>query len=137
MRKRDREDFSCVVYVEGPRKTTVLIQKPGRLIFEFPGGKKELGENPRQAAARELAEETGLQLPSSAFQLVTKQSIRSWRKRWTLYLFQVVLQSYAGLRTVGTEGEFVSIHKQRDFVKRHDFHRRHYKLFSRSGLLPK
>lgn len=137
MRKRDREDFSCVVYVEGPRKTTVLIQKPGSLICEFPGGKKELGETPRQAAARELEEETGLKEPNSAFQLVAKQSIRSRRRRWTLYLFKVTVKNYARLRTTGSEGEFVSIHKQRDFLKQSNFHRRHNKLVSRTGLLAK
>lgn len=31
----------------------------------FPGGKRELGESGRQAAARELAEETGLAVPCS------------------------------------------------------------------------
>lgn len=62
-----RSQSACVI-VRTPRNDTVVVFKPFEFAHEhpskhlksFPGGVVEEGEGPRQAAARELFEETGI-----------------------------------------------------------------------------
>jgi len=52
----------CVVALTKDKKVILVEQYrpgPGRVLLELPGGGLDKGESPRQAAARELREETG------------------------------------------------------------------------------
>lgn len=48
----------CVVFLNG--KVLCVSRGPGSQLFGFPGGKREIGECGKDAAIRELKEETGL-----------------------------------------------------------------------------
>ncbi|GAA1354021.1 DUF6314 family protein [Falsarthrobacter nasiphocae] len=66
---------SAVELLTGARQL-VVVRKKGTHAFMQPGGKPEPGEGPREAAARELAEELGLDLGPGAF-----EHAGSWRGR--------------------------------------------------------
>ncbi|WP_114905713.1 DUF4031 domain-containing protein [Ornithinimicrobium murale] len=53
---------ASVVLVADPSDWMVLVRSNGREVWTPPGGKREEGEAPREAAVREIAEETGLRL---------------------------------------------------------------------------
>lgn len=65
--------FTLVVDAVG-RTLVTRVAVPGR-AWEVPGGHLEPGESPCEGAARELAEETGLELPSDALRLFGGQTI--------------------------------------------------------------
>jgi 8-oxo-dGTP diphosphatase len=57
-----------------------------RLCWNIPSGHVEAGESPAQGACRELAEETGLLVPSDELVLVATSSVTSsgvLRRAWT------------------------------------------------------
>ena len=56
---------ASVVLVADPSDAMVLVRSVGRAGWAPPGGKREVGELPRQAALREVAEETGLTLEAT------------------------------------------------------------------------
>ncbi|MBW8482131.1 NUDIX hydrolase [Actinomadura parmotrematis] len=59
-----------VLAVDGAGRTLLTrVERPGR-SWEVPGGHVEPGETPVRAAARELAEETGLVLPPGRLRLL-------------------------------------------------------------------
>lgn len=52
---------------EAPGGREVLtVRKRGTELYQYPGGKPEQGESPRDAAVREIAEETGLSIDTTA-----------------------------------------------------------------------
>ena len=63
------------------------------LKWEFPGGKVEAGESPRQALARELSEEVGIQNATGAE--IARYTFRYPGKRPILLIFLRV-QSFTG-----------------------------------------
>jgi ADP-ribose pyrophosphatase YjhB (NUDIX family) len=58
-----RSEIATVVALRGDR--LLLVEQPGMAALALPGGKIEAGETPRAAAARELAEETGIIAPET------------------------------------------------------------------------
>jgi len=60
---------AVVLIIHNEDRSKVLLNKefrlaPGRWVYNFPAGLIDPGENPEEAAARELWEETGLHLDS-------------------------------------------------------------------------
>jgi 8-oxo-dGTP diphosphatase len=71
------------------RDRVLLIQRqhpPDEGYWNAPGGKIERGEDPLEAAQRELKEETGLE-PALAFRGVATVVVRSTGEHWTIFLF--------------------------------------------------
>ena len=63
----DRSADAVVLILHSPDGEKVLLNRefrlaPGEWVYNFPAGLIDPGENPEQAAARELFEETGLSL---------------------------------------------------------------------------
>ena len=72
------EDIALAIVV---RKQRVLVQKRYRqecgFLFEFPGGSPETNESWREAASRELYEETGLNESNCHDVIVKPSAVRS------------------------------------------------------------
>ncbi len=67
----------------------LLIQRrrePDAGLWNAPGGKVNLGEDPREAAQRELLEETGLGI-RLRFRGIATVVVRSTREHWAIFLF--------------------------------------------------
>jgi ADP-ribose pyrophosphatase YjhB (NUDIX family) len=59
---RKRSEVATVVVLRGAR--LLLVNQPPAGVLALPGGKLEPGESAREAAARELGEETGIVVPA-------------------------------------------------------------------------
>ncbi len=63
----NRKPDAVVLIIHSPDGNSVLLNRefrlaPGEWVYNFPAGLIDPGENPEQAAERELREETGLRL---------------------------------------------------------------------------
>ena len=88
-----------------PSKETVLVidLREEDPFWKFPGGRSETGENPRQAAVRELEEETGLCITTEELNFLYQE----WRGSHTYSLFKTNLSMPTALKKQGNEGECV------------------------------
>lgn len=66
---------AAVVVLTEPGGQVLLVRSVGREGWTPPGGKRDLGEDVRTAAAREVAEETGLVLDPAALRTVGYERI--------------------------------------------------------------
>lgn len=59
---------SCVILMDTQGKVLLNQRMPGQLcegLWEFPGGKIEVGEKPTEAAIREMKEEVGVEIEAA------------------------------------------------------------------------
>jgi mutator protein MutT len=66
----DRAEAACALIVSPTERILCVSRKDDPNAWGLPGGKIEPGETPKQAAKRELAEETGLVMNSGVSKLV-------------------------------------------------------------------
>ncbi len=81
--------FGClIVHGQGPDRSVLLVRSARRGLWGFPKGHAKNGESPRQAAEREVEEETALRVrpepDAPAFDLTYR--IGAIPKRVTLFL---------------------------------------------------
>jgi len=88
MKNQSFEVAACII----KNKKVLLIHRiTGFDVWEFPGGKIELGENPKETAVREIKEETGLKVKNEG--LITIDSHVTPQKRhhvWFHYKCKVL-----------------------------------------------
>lgn len=84
------EAAGCYVEIDG--KILLMeraLTKPEGKTWGVPAGKIEAGETPRQAAIRELFEETAIEVSSSQVKEIGKLYVRKPRLDYTYHMFQV------------------------------------------------
>ncbi len=126
---RKKNDWTARVLLLVPRvvgsgknEQTVAVfdkKKQEPWWWNFPGGRKKVGEIPAQTASRELKEETGLTVYPKDLLLI--QSLRS-TKGFPLFLFIGYLNDFSGIMEYGDEGEEVKIFNIRDLFKMDTFY---------------
>jgi 8-oxo-dGTP diphosphatase len=79
-RQKPMEPLSAEVWVTEPSYRHVLLVRHRVRGWVPPGGTVEPGETPRAAAARELAEETGV--PGGLLPVPAAVAVRSYRADW-------------------------------------------------------
>ncbi len=73
--------------------TVLMMLNAWRGQWEVPGGLREVGETPRQAAVRELAEETGIRTTNLAFVAVVEFDLRLPGRREFAAVYRTDLRS--------------------------------------------
>jgi len=136
---KKRADWSAILLQEAPQGV-VCIRKPlddkarkGVVRYwQFPGGKKNPGENPEQTAVRENFEETGILLALSQVHLVNSeiQYNHHTHNPFRLYFFRATIsRTQTGRRIeIGDEGERIRIFTWTELNARNDFSPFHYAL---------
>jgi len=66
-------------------------------LWEFPGGKIEVGENPKVAAIREMQEEVGHCFKPGDLNLITIETYPKDQKRISLYIYLALMQNMSSL----------------------------------------
>lgn len=80
--------YGVIVFNE--QGQVLLAHATGSRWWDLPKGGAEAGETPRQAALREVREETGLVLEADALQEI---GLLAYRPQKNLHLFRTVLQT--------------------------------------------
>lgn len=83
-------------------ETVLMMFDSWRKQCELPGGTREPGETPRQAAVRELHEETGIHVREPSFAAVAEFDLTNPERRELLAVYQIRLQAVPRL-TVNEE----------------------------------
>lgn len=65
----------------------LVLREPGRPFWNFPGGKVEHDEKPAEAAARELREETSLDVPVTSLELIAHDVFDVLGTPWEGFFF--------------------------------------------------
>lgn len=91
---------SLVVVIHA--RAVLMMFDSWRRQWELPGGMREPGETARQAAVRELREETGIHAVDLSFAAVAEFGLTKPERRETLAVYQVQLQGVPQL-TVNDE----------------------------------
>src|SRR4030095_10655478 len=68
--KKPKKIVGVKVIVKSENGNILLVKPTYKPTWQFPGGGLEVGESPKQAAIRELVEETGLKLDIQALKLL-------------------------------------------------------------------
>jgi 8-oxo-dGTP diphosphatase len=94
----------AVVVVSWAKRFWVRLRKEtGHLdgYWEFPGGKIQDNETPREAAVRELQEETGLQITPRQLQPLSRIDFRYPQRKLRIHFYLLELQDPDSMPTEG------------------------------------
>jgi 8-oxo-dGTP diphosphatase len=100
VRKPRTRGAAVALWAEG---RVLLIKTSYRKRYSLPGGFVGLGEQTRDAACRELREETGIVVPSDRLQLAYEQMLFVEHHYDTLSIFEMELASAPAARANGRE----------------------------------
>ncbi|MGW2092076.1 NUDIX domain-containing protein [Promicromonospora sukumoe] len=96
-------DAFVLAHPEGEARRLLMIERGDGHGWALPGGMLDPDETPRTAAARELAEETGLAIPADQFKLWGPRVVpdpRAGRNAWVVSVAYFVALRPATLPTV-------------------------------------
>jgi ADP-ribose pyrophosphatase YjhB (NUDIX family) len=122
------KEWTAAVIIKGPSNQIVLVKnesKPVPHFWKFPGGRKEPGETAEETAVREIQEETGL--------IIYKPKLLSEESRgnhW-FYLFEVEVDDFSHLKSIGEDGEIVSLFPNTEINNMVDFFPPHRDILKR------
>ena len=81
--------IGSVVLVRDPDATRILLlRQPPGAGWSLPAGLMDRGETPIQCAARELAEETGIKVPTEQLRAATPNAVVHIRGQWVDMVFE-------------------------------------------------
>lgn len=86
----------------GPDRLLLLRQPPGN-AWSLPGGLMDRGEGPPDCAARELAEETGIQLPAAELTPASPNAVVHVRGAWVDCVFEARVPADTAVKVDGAE----------------------------------
>jgi ADP-ribose pyrophosphatase YjhB (NUDIX family) len=119
-------NYAVSVIVETPDGIPLVSdpKKPIPRYWKFPGGRGETGETPAETAARELKEETGIEIEAEDLTLLHSEE----RADHNFFLFHAKLASPVSLLGMGSEGENVRFFKNAEIDSMLDFFPNHRAL---------
>jgi len=124
--------YAVAVFVKSPEGIPLVKdpQKPNPW-WKFAGGRSEAGENAEEAAIREIYEELGLTLEDKD----VKQIYTENRENHVFVLFKTTLDSLAGLREKGIDGEEIKVFSLEEIKKMSDFMPNHRRILEQLGII--
>ncbi len=132
MDKLRKGAYAVAVFVESPEGIPLVKdpQKPNPW-WKFAGGRSEAGENAKETAIREIDEELGFTLEDKN----VKQIYTENRENHIFVLFKTTLDSLAGLREKGIDGEEIKVFSLAEIKKMSDFMPNHRRILKQVGLI--
>ncbi|MDB5258990.1 MAG: hypothetical protein JWO73_198 [Candidatus Taylorbacteria bacterium] len=106
-------------------------KKPVPRYWKLPGGRSEASETPEKCAAREVAEETGLEIDIDNLVVIEQQD----RGTHVLTIFRIDLASLKGLKGVGDEHEEIRIFPKSELATMPDLFPNHKTILISSGSI--
>ena len=109
---REKKGHAVAILVMTPHGIPVVRdpQFPGPILWKLPGGRSNPGENPREAAIRELFEETGISIPAGELRQMCEEDKGSH----IFTIFRTELTYMPELKERGDEGEDVRVFSARN-----------------------
>jgi ADP-ribose pyrophosphatase YjhB (NUDIX family) len=95
--------IGSVILVRTPTDRLLLLRQPPGNAWSLPGGLLDRRERPAEAAARELAEEAGIDLPAAELRPASPNAVVHVRGAWVDCVFEVRVPADTALRVDGAE----------------------------------
>jgi len=126
-------EYAVAILVDSPQGILLVRDpsKPTPVYWKLPGGRSRKGESAKEAASRELNEETGISVPAEDFQLLHQEA----RNDHSFMLFSATLTSLSQLKTKGEDNEDVALFSRQQIVDMDGFFPPHRKVLSSLHLL--
>jgi ADP-ribose pyrophosphatase YjhB (NUDIX family) len=96
------------LYLRGSQRSRLIVRSEGHILlvkgmlgnggWSLPGGGLRAGEQPRAGAARELLEETGINLKPASFKMLGKLKVTTHGHRFTAVALSAELKRRTPLR---------------------------------------
>ncbi|TSC53813.1 MAG: hypothetical protein LiPW39_56 [Parcubacteria group bacterium LiPW_39] len=124
--------YAVAVFVESPEGIP-LVKDPKKPHpwWKFAGGRSEAGENAKGAVIREAYEELGFTLEDKN----VKQIYTENRENHVFVLFKTTLDSLAGLREKGIDGEEIKVFSLEQIKQMPDFMPNHHRIIKQLGII--
>lgn len=107
-----KQRLSSLCYLE--RQGQILLlqrnKEPFSSFWTAPGGKLEMGEDPRQTIIREIREETGLTLINPCLQMINSETGVDPNYNWLVFIFRAA--EFSGTMQECNEGVLSWIPRQ-------------------------
>jgi 8-oxo-dGTP pyrophosphatase MutT (NUDIX family) len=107
------------------------LERPDPRYWKCPGGRSKSEETAKEAAVREVWEETGIILRPETLEILRKQR----RNNHTFFFFKASISTLDGLKERGNEGEQVETFTSTQIAGMADFFPAHREIAQEASLL--